>query len=262
MYREKAFRIRRLDEVERDLEIAASYYGKRGETVRKLFLCDGDALSAPSDIILSVLERANALFPGLRRIGVYATARNVLEKSDEELRLLRKQKLSIAYIGLESGSDEVLGSVRKGNTGREVIEAVGRLRQCDWQTSLIVMLGLGGRALSKRHREQTVEAVSQASPRFLSFLTTVAVPGTPYFRKIEKEELEPLTTLELLEEMHYLLKNICSQQSMIFRANHVSNPFPLEGVLPKDRERLLSTLAAWIRECPAGVYPHSDPFIL
>jgi hypothetical protein len=156
----------------------------------------------------------------------------------------------------------VLQFVGKGNSAEEAIEAGQRLRLKNWQTSLIVMLGLGGQALSSAHREATAKVVSAISPRFLSFLTTVAVPETWYDKQVHEGTIRPLSSRELLQEMHYLIEHIRCPEKVIFRANHVSNQFPLEGVLPRDQVKLLLVLERWITECPLDLYPQTNPFFL
>ena len=47
-------------------------------------------------------------------MSAHATARNLLEKTPEELQALREQGLSLLYIGPESGDDEVLKRIAKG----------------------------------------------------------------------------------------------------------------------------------------------------
>jgi hypothetical protein len=122
------------------------------------------------------------------------------------------------------------------------------------------MLGLGGRALTREHRLETAHVVSAMAPDFFSLLTTVAVPGTPYHAMIGGGEIEQLAVRELLEEMRDLMEKIeCRERRIIFRANHVSNQFPLEGILPRDQELLAATLNKWVRICPEGSYPDIDP---
>jgi hypothetical protein len=48
-------------------------------------------------------------------------------------------------------------------------------------------------------------------------------------------------------------------QRIIFRANHVSNQFPLGGVLPRDTSKIIETLKIWIAQTPEGVYPPKPP---
>ncbi len=263
MYKNKEYRVRRCEDIAAELESAAHFYRLHGEKVRKVFLCDGDALSAPTGLLVETLKRIHCLFPSVKRVGVYASARNVLEKTEEELTLLSSLKLSIAYLGLESGSDEVLKLTAKGNTAAEALEAAERLRRTGWQLSVIVMLGLGGRACIPDHRSETAKITSRMAPDFLSFLTTIPVPGTPYSALIDKGRIQPLTTRELLEEELFLVEHFEPAGSKtIFRANHVSNQLPLEGILPRDRSKLAETLKEWISKCPAGHYPKQDPWML
>jgi radical SAM superfamily enzyme YgiQ (UPF0313 family) len=260
MYRTKNYRLRSLQEIFDDLEKAQNYYLSLGIAPRKVFLCDGDALVAPMSTLLPVVKKTNELFPSLKRIGVYATAQNILDKSNEDLVALADEKLSIAYIGLESGCDKVLHRIVKGNTNSDMKESFLKLRECGWQSSVITMLGIGGKELSDSHCSETAKLISATAPDFLSFLTTVAIPNTPYMTMVEREQTDPLTSLELLEEMRAIISNInCVKGKIIFRANHVSNQFPLGGILPRDKEKLVKTLDEWIAICPPGVYPENNP---
>ena len=120
MYRSKKYRVRTLSEIFNDLDKASEFYSSINNEPDKIFLCDGDALGAPMEILLSILNYVNKLWPSIRRIGVYATAENILLKSEEELLLLASKKLNIAYLGLESGDDKVLHMIVKGNTASEM----------------------------------------------------------------------------------------------------------------------------------------------
>lgn len=256
MYRSKTYRVRTLDEIYSDLEKAAAAYREYGTKPRKIFLCDGDALAAPMNILLPTLDKIAKLFPNIRRIGVYATAQNILEKTNDELRELASRKLSIAYLGVESGSNSVMKRIVKGVSSAEMLEASLKIQACNWQLSVMIMLGIGGRELSTVHREETSSYISQVAPNFFSFLTTMVLPDTPLSRMVEKGKFEPLTTRELLEEMRDILKEIkLNNAKVIFRANHVSNQFPLAGILPRDINTLVNTLEQWVTECPPNVFP-------
>jgi len=85
---------------------------------RRVFIQDGDALVYPFPKLLEALDYLNEKFPNLERIAVYATAQDILRRSAEELRLLKERKLTILYIGLESGDDDILRDIGK-NTNSE-----------------------------------------------------------------------------------------------------------------------------------------------
>lgn len=256
MYRSKKYRVRTIADITADLHKSAEYYKSLGRLPDKIFLCDGDALGAPMEILEGTLDCLNSLFPNIRRIGIYATAENMLAKSEEELKLLASKKLTIAYLGLESGDDKVLHMIVKGNTATEMLEASLKIKKCGWQLSTIAMLGVGGEKYSKQHVINTAKIIGETSPQFFSFLTTFAVPGTPYHKMVERALISPLTSRALLQEMHDILELAeFKSNNIIFRANHVSNMYPLGGVLPRDKELILRTIKSWILQTPEGVYP-------
>jgi radical SAM superfamily enzyme YgiQ (UPF0313 family) len=256
MYRSKNYRVRSLDEIFLDLNKAAEFYRSINREPDKIFLCDGDALGAPMEILVGTLNYINKLWPSLRRIGVYATAENILQKSEEELSFLALKKLTIAYLGLESGDDKILHMIVKGNTSSEMEAASLKIKNCGFKLSTIAMLGVGGVKYSKQHIRNTAKLLSSTSPQFFSLLTTFAVAGTPYHKMVERNLITPLTSKQLLQEMHDIIQlTEFNSNSIIFRANHVSNMHPIAGVLPKDRDRILQEINHWISETPADIYP-------
>ncbi|MCP4915042.1 MAG: radical SAM protein [Oligoflexia bacterium] len=252
MYRSKTYRVRKIEEIKKDLQSCAD----QGMAPDKIFLCDGDALGAPMEILEETLDTINELFPDIRRIGVYATAENILEKSEDELKRLAAKKLTIAYLGLESGDDKVLHMIVKGNTAEDMLEASLKIKKCGFKLSTIAMLGVGGKKYTRQHINETAKILSATNPEFFSFLTTFSVPGTPYHTMLERGLIEPLTSKELLVEMHDILEqSTFDLNPVIFRANHVSNANPLGGTLPRDQKKIIETLKEWIDQTPEGVYP-------
>ncbi len=263
MYSDKQYRVKPIEQITGDIKKAKHFYDKMGQAPRKIFFCDGDALAAPTNILLEALKEVKQCFPETGRVGVYATADNILKKSKDELDALAENGLSIAYIGLESGSDEILKMIVKGNTAADMVEASEKIRG-DWKLSVIVMLGIGGRALSQTHIQETVKVVNQMKPNYFSFLTTAAIPGTPYYKMLQHKTIEPLTNYELLLEMKGIIEGLSEMKDAksIFRANHVSNQYPIGGVLPRDVPSIIKTLDEWISNTPKNTYPQIDPFSL
>ena len=261
MYRSKEFKIRKTDEIIKDLKSSAYFYKSNGVTPRRIFLCDGDALGAPMETLVSTLEAINSLFPSLDRVGIYATAANMLEKTEAELKTLAKLKLTMAYLGLESGSDKVLHMIVKGNTANDMVVGSSKIQNAGIKLSTIVMLGVGGKKHSKEHVAQTIKVLNQSPPNYFSFLTTFSVPGTPYDKMVKRGLIEPLTSKELLVEMKHILEGLDleAHKRIIFRANHVSNQFPIGGILPRDKKKILSTLESWINQTPEGIFPPKPP---
>lgn len=256
MYRKKKFRVRTLNAVEADIDVVKSHLQKSGTRIRKVFLCDGDALSAPTDFLLSVCRKLSGCFEALERISVYATAQNMLDKDADELASLRADGLALAYLGLESGDDATLKRIVKGNNALDMVLGARKLEAANIDLSVIVMLGIAGRARSREHVAETAKVLSAIRPRYLSFLTTMPVPGTPLQRLVDRGGHQLLTSKELLWEMKELIKatDIIGRETLL-RVNHVSNQFPLGGNLPRDRQDLYECVNQWYEETPANTYP-------
>ncbi|RJP30535.1 MAG: radical SAM protein [Actinobacteria bacterium] len=236
------FAPRDLDEISEDIEQASRLI----PGTRRVFLADGNALCLPCDSLESILHELSDAFPGLERVGIYANARDINEKSEDELRRLAGLGLGIVYLGLESGDDRVLARVRKKDGCEEMIGAVRKLKHCSIATSVIVLLGLGGREGSRDHAVKSAQAVSRMDPEYMSALTLMVVPGTPLYREQEAGEFELPDQLGLLEELRLFLQG-CELSQCTFRTNHASNYLPLKGVLSRDKEGLIKMIDSAIQ---------------
>ena len=102
MYKGKQFRIRPVEEILEDIDMARDYYGPG---LRRVFLMDGDAVIMKTEDLLRILHKLYRTFPSLEKVTTYAGPRSTLAKSPEELRAIREAGLNRAYLGVESGSD-------------------------------------------------------------------------------------------------------------------------------------------------------------
>ena len=239
MYRTKRFEVRKPAEVVEDIEMAA----ERFPQTRRVFLLDGDALTVSAKRLIPILEALGEHFPDLQRVGAYANAISINNKTDEELQQLRDLKLTIGYIGLETGDPVVNEEIVKGATIEEQVRAVQRAQANGIKMSVMVLLGMGGQARSREHAIETGKVVSQMDPRYVSCLCVTPVPGTPLFDEVEAGRFEMITPEQTLDELALLLENL-HVSGAVFRSNHASNYLPLGGRLPADRERLLEAVHA------------------
>lgn len=253
MYRSKTYKERKPSEVVEDIKKAGAYYRRFDMRPSKVFLCDGDALGAPTADIYQSLLAIREEFGDIR-VGVYATAQNMLDKTAEELRYLREAGLGICYLGMESGCDKVLHMTVKGNTAQDMALGSKKVMDAGMKLSVIAMLGLGGRKHTETHVQETAKVLSEISPDYLSFLTTMAVEGTPYHRMVSRG-FEMLTTKEILGEMHDILSGISASREILLRINHVSNMYPVGGSLPQDQATIIQQVKQWYDEAPEGTYP-------
>ena len=239
MYRTKRFQAKPLERVRAEIAEARRTLGPE---VRRIFLADGDAMCLSARRLAQVLDAVGEAVPRARRIGSYANARDVLSKTDEELQDLRRRKLGILYLGLESGDDVTLAAVGKGATAANVVEAVQRARTAGIATSVMVLVGLAGRGRSLVHARLSAEAVNRMEPTFTSLLTFTPTPGSPLFERYQRGELDLPGPLESLEEIRELVRGLSCET--YFSCNHASNYLPLKGRMPSAQGDLLRLLDA------------------
>jgi len=240
-YKTKPFRVKDSQEVFSDIE----RYAGRYPGTRRVFLMDGDALVLSNLKLVPVLEKLEQVFPELSRVSSYANGSNITRKSDGELAELYAHKLSLVYMGLESGSQRVLDRCRKTSSVEEMIQAVMRAERAGIRSSVIVLLGLGGKKHSAEHVRGTSEALNRMQPRYLSFLSLMVIPGTPLAEEVKRGDFTELDSAELLTEAYEIIRGLELKRT-VFRSNHASNYLALEGMFPKDKGTLLRDLKAAI----------------
>ncbi len=250
MYKTKTFRARPLPDVFADIETSARLW----PDASRIFLADGDALVLPTDALIALLDKLAATFPALERVSSYATPINLTHKPASELRELRARKLSLVYVGIESGAPIILNRIRKGATPATIAAAVDRAHEAGIAVSATVVLGIGGRRLWREHIDGTAAVVNEAPPDFLStlqlrlsedeaaeFVSRFERDGTPF---------EAQDDAGVLAEQERLLQRLDPPRPVVFRSNHASNCLPLAGTLPHDRDRLLALIAQARRGAP------------
>jgi len=222
---------------------------------RRVFLADGDAFTLPTGELLAIADKLHRTFPDLQRISAYATPLNILRKSPDELAELKAAKLNLLYLGMESGSAEVLRRIAKGVTPDRLAEAILKARQAGLKISATVILGLGGKAWSDSHADDTAALVNQAPPHYLSTLQLTLMPdAAPGFLERWDGAFEALDDDGVLAEQRRMLEGLSPEYPVIFRSNHASNCLALAGNLPKDKARLLAEIES-AQSGAAGLRP-------
>lgn len=236
MYKDKKFRIRSKEEIFMDLDEMSSAYG---ELPLRIFLADGDALVLKTRDLLDILSFIRVKFPFCERVTAYATARDILRKTDEELQALKKEGLSMVYVGAESGDPVILAHVKKDVTVEEMIQAADKLKKCGIQLSLTLISGLGGKERLREHALESARLVSAMKPEYLGFLTLMLEKGAPILEEIQAGQPTLLSPDAVMEEMKLFLTHVDSDGT-VFRANHASNYLALKGTLNGDIPAMLA----------------------
>ena len=242
MYKEKRFRIKSPDEIRSDIDRIYDYY----EDIDRIFLADGNALCIPTDHLLEILNLIYSRFENLERVTIYGGPKDIMDKSVEDLEKLKSAGLHMIYLGLESGSDEVLKRVKKGASSDMMIEAARKVKDSGIKLSVMVILGLGGQELSDVHAKESARVLSEMDPDYAAALTLLLEPGAPILEEIEKGNMTLVEPDQALIELRTIIKG-SEMSNCVFRTNHPSNYIPVKGTLPRDRNMMLSQIDKALR---------------
>ena len=249
---QKKFRARSEEEVLASIVRCGEQYG---DSVRRVFLADGDALVLPTRRLLAILAAIRQHLPAVHRISSYCLPRNLKKKSVPELKELADAGLKLAYVGAESGDDEVLHRVHKGETQASTLEALLKLGEAGISRSVMILNGLGGPTLSAQHADHSADLINAAQPEYLATLVVSFPKGEQRYRA-DFPEWQPLPPLGLFSEMERFLSRLELRRT-VFRSDHASNWLVLKGVLGADKERLLAQVRQAIASpAAAGLRPH------
>ena len=239
MYKEKQFRVRPLEEILEDIDMALDYYGPG---VERVFLMDGDAIVMRTEQLLKILEKLYQNFPNLQKVTTYAGPKSTLSKSMTELKELRAAGLTRAYLGVESGSDAVLTAINKGCTAAQMLKAGQNLVEAGIDLWAILILGLTGQEGDwEEHVLSSAKIINEMKPRHLSAMTFAPAKGTQLGEDVLAGRFKVCTPDHILEECRVLIEHL-SVDPLHFTSNHASNYLPLKGGLPEDRDKFLSMI--------------------
>lgn len=231
---QKKFRAREEDEVLESIRLTGERYG---EQVRRVFLADGDALVLPTRRLLTILEAIRTHMPAVRRISSYCLPRNLRKKSQQEIDELAAAGLKMVYVGAESGDDQVLAAVQKGETFDSTCAALNKLGNAGITRSVMILNGLGGKAWSQQHADNSARLANATQPEYLATLV-VSFPQGEQRLRAGFPGWEALGQHELFVEMERFLSGLDLKRT-VFRSDHASNWLVLKGTLGTDKERLL-----------------------
>ena len=235
-YKGTKFRIKSFKEIEEDI-LEARTYG----LIRRVFLCDGDALIIPQEKLLAILDSIKRNLPSVERIGTYANAKGVLRKTVDELIELRNRGLSIAYLGIETGNEDLLAKIQKGITRDKLIMAGKRLKAAGITLSVTVLLGIGGRESSMKHASDTASILTEIDPDYVGALTVMVVPGTPLYEEQAAGTFVLPDTFGFLEELGIMIAQ-SNFTDCYFTSNHASNYLPVKARMPQMKDETVRAI--------------------
>jgi len=243
MYKDRKFRVRPIEEILTDLDLAVRAYGPHG--VRTIFLADGNSAVLPADKLVAIGDAARERFPDLQRITVYGSAKFLVKKSLADWRRVAQAGITRIHSGLESGDAVTLKALNKGVTPDEAVEAYSHVRAAGIELSVYLMIGVAGRERSREHALGSADVLNRAPPTFVRLRTFVPQPGTPWHDRWREGSLTLLSAHEAVAETRLLVESLEGPTTLL--SDHVSNFVDVHGRIPDHKEAMLAAMDEALR---------------
>ena len=144
-------------------------------------------------------------------------------------------------IGTETGDDITLKEMNKGNTAQDILEQCKKLEEAGIEYYIVYLTGLAGKGNGQRNALASAQLFSQLKPFIISVVSLTIFPESQLYADMKKGFYTESPEYERLDELMTFIGNLKNETTLL--ANTVSNPVPMNGYLPKDKNRLLAELS-------------------
>ena len=237
MYRDEPFRVEPLEQIEEDLAEARQYV----PNITRVFLENGDPFALSADRLEQIAVMIHAYLPRVETIAMYASVKNVIGKSDEELRRLRNLGINELNIGVESGLDEALSYMNKGYTAAQAKYELNRLKSAGIDYGANIILGCAGPERRHENAAATAALLNETKPYLIFTGTIHSDPGCPLYEDMQSGRFVESTFGEYLDEEEELLELLDLTDCYLFGL-HPSNIVTMHGNLPEDKAVMLELI--------------------
>ncbi len=237
MYADVPFKVSPMEEIQADLQESKDIYGK----VSRVFLVNGDPFVLPAAQLATIAEMINTTYPEVETIACYASIHNIMNKSIEDLKDLRRLKINELNIGVESGLDEVLQQLNKGYTLADAYEQLGKLSAAGMDYGLNIIIGAAGSGLHHENAQTNARLLNETQPYLLFTGSLHYDRGCTLFEAVREGRFAESTIAELVQEELEMLEALRLKNTYFFGL-HPSNAIPLSGRLPQEQDQMIEKL--------------------
>ncbi len=208
---------------------------------RNCFLGDADGLILKPEFMTTILGEIKSRFPSIERFTVYGRTKTAArQRSPADLQAMASAGLNRVHFGIESGSDNVLNFINKGESSADHIEGCLKIKKAGLSCSIYVMPGLGGAKYSDEHARETARVINAIVPDFVRLRTLEIFPQTPLEQALKDGEFTECSEEQIVRELRSMIGDIDAKTELL--SDSASNLLSLYGKLPDERNRLLKII--------------------
>ncbi len=233
-------RLSPIEDVESDLKEAQSISKRWEQKPERVFLTGANPFVLSYDKLMEIAELIHKYLPTVTSIGCFARVTDVTPKTEVELANLRKAGYDGLTIGIETGDDKALKFMNKGYVSADIVTQCKKLDKENIHYSFFYLTSVSGAGRGEIGAKATAEICNQLKPIEVGANMLTIYPDSELYQEIQKGNWKEETEIEKYKEVRTLIENL--KIPTIFGALGASNAFQLQGILPRDKEKLLSVL--------------------
>ena len=248
MYRYTNFKMESLEQIESDIIEASQHPFYR--TVKRVFLLNGNPFVLRTERLLKIADMVHKYLPQVDVICMYSSIKDIENKTDEELKILKEAGINDLYLGIESGNPKALEFINKGNTVEEAVKQMKRLDKFDYNYYAMILTGLMGKGVDKamENGKLTGQMLSLVNARGIFPMSVTLVPETELWEMKMKGEYIEATEYDRLIELRTIIENLNPKKTALISSAHNSNTMYIKGIAPRDNERLIKEIDSILEE--------------
>lgn len=212
-YRHQRFHIKSEEEFIRHIEGVKQFFGQGIRLRRSIFLGDANALVIPQERLIRFFDLINEAFiiaderarpeddgsHVFRGIYSFIDAFTGYKKTEADFRQLRRRHLRRVYLGVETGSDELLKFLNKPATAEQALEVTRAVKRAGLRVGVIILIGAGGDRYFREHIDRTIQllnAMPLGRGDIIYFSPLFPSPDSEYRQRAAEEGIRALTDAE------------------------------------------------------------------
>ena len=232
---------KKLSDSDRNAFYTSTNWIFRGK-MESVFIQDADSLIIAPEDMLTILSHLQKKLPMIKRITSYARADTIAQIDSNVLSEMCSYGLNRIHIGMESGSDQVLEYMHKGNCSKDQIIAGKKVKEAGMELSVYFMPGLGGRDLADSHVTESINVINKIDPDFIRIRTFTIPTNNILSKYTDNGKFRPCSDDEKLNEIRQLIKGLVNINSYIV-SDHILNLLDsIEGRLPTDKLNMIESM--------------------
>ncbi|MBQ6207736.1 MAG: radical SAM protein [Oscillospiraceae bacterium] len=204
MYKDVRFKMSPMDWIEEDLRELA----RCDPDARTIQLLSANPLALTYDRLAPVFEMIRRYLPKMEYIYMAGRVSDLKNKTVDELKALREMGMREISLGVESGDDWTLDRIHKGYHAEDILEQRHKLEDAGIGYWMTFLNGVAGKSHSHEHAVNSAKIFSQCKPMVVGTGGLILFPGTPLLEEAQRGEFDPLSEMEMLEELKLFVENL------------------------------------------------------